>query len=53
VPAICARRPGDEGVTTERAESLLSTFLGRRAASALMSDIRGGKLERIWASDVD
>jgi anti-sigma factor RsiW len=37
---------------TESAESLLATFLGRRAADALMMDLRLGNHSRIMAPDV-
>ena len=55
-PALTAtseRPPEAEGVSAEKAESLLSTFLGRRAATALMTDIRRGRLERMWSPDVN
>jgi anti-sigma factor RsiW len=37
---------------TEGAESLLETFLGKRAADALITDIRSGKQPRLLSSDV-
>ena len=37
---------------TEGAESLLATFLGRRAADALIKDIHSGKHPRLMPSDV-
>ena len=36
----------------ESAESLLSTFLGKRAADALITDIRRGSQPRVMAPDV-
>jgi anti-sigma factor RsiW len=42
---------GKEAVPAEKAESLLSTFLGRRAAATLMTDIRRGNPERLAAPD--
>jgi anti-sigma factor RsiW len=37
---------------TESVESLLATFLGKRAADALMTDIRRGNQPRLMASDL-
>ena len=50
-PAIAGAVQRQAG-PADNAESLLAAFLGRRAASVLMSGVRRGEIQRSWAPDM-